>query len=797
LDIRLDPTAITLVLIDGTAFSYALAEALSKRGHRVVVALYAQDKTAGREVCLAPGIPEITVAAPEEEELTKLLSVLPGKVGTFLYVHPRFTCTDGSVRSTFEAEAQRIKSVFLLAKHLKKTLTSRERSERACFLSISRLDGRLGVANDGRVSPLGGGLSGLIKTLRLEWPGVYCRAVDLAPELPATAAADYVLAELYDPDLSLAEVARNLEGERSTLVAAPFAGGLPRELESRLTADSVVLVTGGARGITAKCLLPLAEQFRCKFIILGRTSAANEEPVWARGIADLKELNLRAAESIRSSGAKPTPKAVQKMTSRILAARELQANIELVRSVGGDVHYLSADASDAASVKAALENLPGGPSRVTAVIHGAGVLADKLIENKSAEDFDAVFNVKLFGLLSLLDNVDINSLTHLVLFSSVAGFFGNIGQSDYAIANESLNRYAYFLRNSYPTAHIVSINWGAWDSGMVGPELKKLLEANSVALIPSDQGPLAMMDQLSVSMEEQTQVILGAALNMAPVDHRHGLMSRTIRRTLKREMNPFLDDHVIQGHAVLPITLAYAWMGQTAASMYPGYFLKTMENSGMLKGVVFDGAQADTYCMSVTEVERESEHIKLQILITSDTGRRFPTQHYRSEVTLSTRPQVQPYVTIPAKAYTGLEMSKVYSDGTLFHGPDFRGVKDIVSIDSSGLVMRCGHDGVEARRQGQFAAKYINPFLADIMCQGLLIWVRKFYGCACLPVRVEKVDVYNPQPFGRDFFVAMSIVRADDFCMEADLLAFDAEDGAVYLKFHSAAVTISKDLKWN
>ena len=58
-------------------------------------------------------------------------------------------------------------------------------------------------------------------------------------------------------------------------------------------------------------------------------------------------------------------------------------------------------------------------------------------------------------------------MTHLALFSSAAGFFGNAGQSDYAAANEVLNQYALQFSQKHPKCNVVSFNWGPWEGGMV------------------------------------------------------------------------------------------------------------------------------------------------------------------------------------------------------------------------------------------------------------------------------------------------------------------------------------------
>ena len=62
----------------------------------------------------------------------------------------------------------------------------------------------------------------------------------------------------------------------------------------------------------------------------------------------------------------------------------------------------------------------------------------------------------------------------MVMFSSSTGRFGRIGQVDYAVANEVLNKIADQQAESRPDCRVLSLNWGPWDGGMVTPALKKI-----------------------------------------------------------------------------------------------------------------------------------------------------------------------------------------------------------------------------------------------------------------------------------------------------------------------------------
>ena len=127
-----------------------------------------------------------------------------------------------------------------------------------------------------------------------------------------------------------------------------------------------------------------------------------------------------------------------------------------------------------------------GPVR--GIIHGAGLLADCKIWNKDMQRFRMVLDTKYKGLGNLLSCVDKEKLKLVVAFSSVAGYFGNDGQMDYAAGNEFLDKFAHRFRKKYPNCKTLAINWGAWDGGMMDYIYRKTLTEKGYVLIPMDVG---------------------------------------------------------------------------------------------------------------------------------------------------------------------------------------------------------------------------------------------------------------------------------------------------------------------
>ena len=166
------------------------------------------------------------------------------------------------------------------------------------------------------------------------------------------------------------------------------------------------MVSGGARGVTAECVVKLAQTQPCSFILLGRSNI-EDEPEWAKGVGkDKTKLKQAAMKSMVDSGEKPTPAKVNQLVVKVEAGRDIQKNLERIRNAGGNAEYVSADVTDIKKLKTAIAAVVKKIGPVTGIIHGAGVLADKLIEKKTSDDFDVVCSTKINGIDALLKSIN-------------------------------------------------------------------------------------------------------------------------------------------------------------------------------------------------------------------------------------------------------------------------------------------------------------------------------------------------------------------------------------------------------
>ena len=351
------------------------------------------------------------------------------------------------------------------------------------------------------------GAAGFVKAVAKEWPHVRAKTIDLARDIDPGGAADLLLDELTTSD-GIVEVSYG-SGRRSTTVARRAAlPACPDHLE--LGPRSVILITGGARGITSLIARDLARRYQCALVLLGRSPLPPtvEDPATARA-ATPAEIRTALIENLRDRGEKPVPAHIEAACQRVLHEREVRATLDEIQAVGGRVEYYQADVRDPSAIRATVEEVYARHNRLDGLVHAAGLVEDRLVVDKEPASFDRVLRTKVDGALNLLSAVRPESLRFVAFFASVAGTFGNAGQADYAAANEILNAIAADCDARVP-ARVVAFNWGPWDApGMVTPEVRRQFSAQGVELLAPEHAVQAFVDELRLGRKGEVEVVIG------------------------------------------------------------------------------------------------------------------------------------------------------------------------------------------------------------------------------------------------------------------------------------------------
>ncbi|HET9379733.1 MAG TPA: SDR family NAD(P)-dependent oxidoreductase, partial [Streptomyces sp.] len=680
---------------------------------------------------------------------------------------------------------RRLAHTLLVAKHLVEPLNTAAEFGRAAYITVTRLDGSFGLDGvDEELAPMGG-VAGLVKTLAVEAPEVFCRAVDLAPGLAPGDTAALVLGEAYDAAAGPVQVGH--DGTRRvtlTLAERPLhqMGAQPQPLSS----EDLLVVTGGGRGITAACVAELARRHRPGLLLLGRTPL-EEEPDWARGLQDAAALKAAAVADLKAAGEKPTPKRVEQAYRAVVGSREVHATLAALRAAGSQAEYLAVDITDPQATAAALAPYR---SRVTGLVHGAGVLADQLIGQKKASEIERVLAPKLAGLRAVTAALDADALRHVVLFSSVAGFFGNRGQSDYAMANEALNAWASSWKQRHPDARITSLNWGAWDSGMVSPEIKAVFRERGITLIPQETGAAMFADQFTAERADDVVTVLGPTTPLSERVPSAPAAALTVeRRTGDLDREPIVADHVIGEAPVLPAAMALGWV-IGAVERATGGEVRRVREFSVHKGIVFDGSQPEDCRLVVSPLSGDAGAVQVAMRSVSRDGAVRP--HYSAVLDTAPPAPQAPVAGLPALG-GGRSADILYTDGTLFHGPSLRGIRRVLAEEESRLVLECAL--AEHRTAGSaFAGARYAPGTADVLLQAALVWVRLFRDSAGLPLAIGCAELYHPLPDGEPFLVTVQPGSAGTGAESRLSVTACAPDGRVLMRLHDVSVVSAPQL---
>ncbi|MGQ0838867.1 SDR family NAD(P)-dependent oxidoreductase [Actinokineospora sp.] len=364
------------------------------------------------------------------------------------------------------------------------------------------------IAADRRGTGQPSGLRGFFRTVAREYPDTVAALVEVGANADAATVADAVLAELTAGDTEPVVLAdggrRGLRLEITDLGllgstgAGPAGDGVAEAAAIGLDRDSVVLLAGGARGITARFALAIAASSRCRIELLGRTPVppAVEDPATASaaGRAELRAAFI--AQGLTS------PAAIERAATAVLAEREVRETLARVRDLGSAVRYHSVDMLDEEAVRTTVKEIHTEHGRLDGIVYAAGVIEDKLIAEKSADSFGRVYRTKVDGARTLLDTVDAlpDGPRFAVLFGSIAAALGNRGQVDYAAANDALEELAQDW--STVDRRGLTVHWGPWaptgtNDGMVTPELMRSYAARGIALIDPEEGVLSLLRELA------------------------------------------------------------------------------------------------------------------------------------------------------------------------------------------------------------------------------------------------------------------------------------------------------------
>ena len=710
-------------------------------------------------------------------DILKYKKQLPAAAGLIIVQDPRS-----------DKIAQDLKDAFALAKYLAPGLIESANQGNAIFATVTRLDGAFGLKGKQTDQPAQGALAGLVKTAAIEWQSVCCHAIDIPPDWSDNRQiAGTVVKEVLSPG----PVEIGLDADHRCTVALqpePYSAG-----QINLVPGDVVVISGGARGITASAALALAREAAPTLILLGRSPQPVAEPRWLSPLTDTAAIK-KAILKHEFKGQKTTPAEIERAFKGHMANREIAANLAELESSGADAYYYAVDIRDFKMVQAVIDKIRANHGPIAGIIHGAGVLEDRLIIDKTVDQFERVFDTKVKGFNNLLEAADQDHLKYLVLFSSVAARMGNRGQVDYAMANEALNKMALNESVKRPDCRVVAINWGPWDGGMVTSGLKREFERNGIPLIPVDKGVQYMLDEMSAGLGSPVEVVIGGTGEYVTreiqrpelVKPTPAVKKQRLALSFERDIGvshyPILKSHVIDGKPVVPMALMTEWFAHGALHENPGLVLHGLDDIRVLKGIRLDSEKKHIRLLA-GKPKKNGEFYEVAVELRDGQRAGQDIIHSSARAILSDQlpsaPSYQFSKAMVAKAYTKTP-EDVY-DKILFHGNQLHGIRKIVSCSSRGMVAHLS----SAPAPGEWILTPLrnqwigDPLVIDSAFQMATVWCFEEKGIVSLPSYAASYRQYCSRFPSDGVTAVLDIKEATSRKMRGDFIFLDSNDEIV------------------
>ncbi len=621
--------------------------------------------------------------------------------------------SDESIQNTIEALNQVSYDTVIAVKNLKdyseKTLLLNDlRNERTlldllfviCRHAYRRIQNKeisiitvcLNAYNGRQLDPYTGLVSGFMKSLRRELPDSVFKIIS-TNEGNFYKALRQVEIELGNRD-DAAE-ASYLDGKRSVFKLIPISK-LAKEDNSYLNSDSIVIATGGGRGVTAVLIEELLRCFSCTVIALGRTdpSSAPEH------ILNMDESAFQRYERqfYKDELAKGKTKKITELKRQYLsyqAANELNQVIKRLQALPGRFLYSRVDINDENAVNGFVKSVYEEYGRLDFVLHGAGIQDSRVLTKKSLNDFRNIISTKLGSLgyiYRACKKYNRNKPAHFHILTSTFSYMGNDGQPDYGAANEAMNRIAASMNNLDDMTHWSSMAWLGWAGiGMTRSSEFAALAANRrLRGITKEEGQKIFSSLMNGTPTTPINILMAdgeidyykVAIETAPPESSAQRQStkeprkdfHVVQWDIRTENAPYLLDHMVNGIPTLPAAFITCIVAETAQQLRPELKVTVFENTHFHRFVrVYEnrGVQLRVNAQVVSENEKEAAiqiHVLSDFIHKSGAILQKDILHNETVVRLSGEEISPPHKQFGSNQLDGLHLPDPYGmKGSLLH----------------------------------------------------------------------------------------------------------------------------------
>ena len=432
-----------------------------------------------------------------------------------------------------------------------------------------------------------------------------------------------------------------------------------------------------------------------------------------------------------------------------------------------------------------------------------------------------MFSVKADGFYHTFKALEeLNALPHsLVLFSSVAGRFGNSGQTDYAAANDLLCKLSSALRSQYPSMRTIAIDWGAWgEMGMASRgHIPALMERAGIEMLPPAQAAALVRAELQNPASNSEMLLAGSLGLMEAAQHAdggldaeranaalragnpiHQMFSQVTRHDAQDgvileadvdpTIEPFLRDHALNGIPVLPgvigiegFSVAARHIASVLASDKQGFIVSQLEDVQFKLPFKFYRNETRRITWKARVI---AEQRGLVVYASLESTHRRPDQrlevleHFTGRVILEhAGVETQAHVT-DAPHWNGnatVQPADIYR--LYFHGPAFQ-VLDGVQNSEGTVLGRLNKNLPPATSDGR---RLSTPTLVELCFQTAGIYEAGATGVLALPQSIGSLHIYRDDIRDTPIFAEVTPLHAKDGSLSFNARVLD-ENGNIYLE---------------
>ena len=668
-------------------------------------------------------------------------------------------------------EATRIRAKLLFT--TMKTLEGQVGEAGTFLISATRLGGLHGYDDAGAVDPLGGAVTGFTKAYKREKLNAVVKAIDFEPGQKRSAFADILLEEtLRDP--GVLEVGYKDDCRWTIGLEEQPLGEAGNGL--KLGKETVFLVSGAAGSIVSAIISDLADASGGIFYLVDLTPEPDPgNSDLARLDTDKENLKRDIYEKLKTQGKRATPAMVDKEIGALERSRAALNSIRAIENAGGTAYYRSLDLLDSAAVGWVVKEIAERHGRVDVFMHAAGLEVSRMVADKKPVEFDLVFDVKSDGWFNLTSNLRGLPVGAAVVFSSVAGRFGNAGQTDYSAANDLLCKCISNFRATRPETRGIAIDWTAWSGiGMAARgSIPTLMKQAGIDMLPPEAGIPIVRRELGAG--SHGEVVIGRKLGiltqefdphggldtsekgaLASALERRGVMigrvtgmglysGLTVETALDPSEQPFLYDHQINGTPVLPGVMGIEAMAEVAGLLFPDRVIGRIENVSFTAPFKFYRNQPRTVSVRAEfHIEDEAVVANCKLLGSRALhGQTEPeiTTHFTGSVRLVKHPlpPVKENPIAPPNHDARVEGSHVYR--IYFHGPAYQVIDSAwrVGDDIIGLFAK----NLPVNHAPSELPVLVSPRFIELCFQTASLSGLAFQSRLGLPLAVRQIEIIS------------------------------------------------------